>query len=104
MKRTVDENSPNAPPHVGLEPILPDAALGSNDGFSVVPLGLQLTRPLERVEIDVYESDLMVFLDAVGAVGHLTDQEIQSMGLDGTPKRVRISAAIDVFTGCILAF
>lgn len=66
-------------------------------------LGLQLTRPLERVEIDVYESDLMVFLDAVGAVGHLTDQEIQSMGLDGTPKRVRISAAIDVFTGCILA-
>lgn len=67
-------------------------------------LGLQLTRPLERVEIDVYESDLMVFLDAVGAVGHLTDQEIQSMGLDGTPKRVRISAAIDVFTGCILAF
>ena len=67
-------------------------------------LGLQLTRPLERVEIDVYESDLMVFLDAVGAVGHLTDLEIQSMGLDGTPKRVRISAAIDVFTGCILAF
>ena len=67
-------------------------------------LGLQVSRPLERCEMDVYAVDLMVFLNDIGILAHLTDTERLSLGLDGTPQRVLISAVIDVFTGCILAF
>jgi putative transposase len=65
-------------------------------------LGLQVTRPLERCEMDVYAVDLMTFLNDIGILAHLTDTERLNLGLDGTPQRVLLSAVIDVFTGCIL--
>ncbi|MDO7556990.1 MAG: hypothetical protein MUR46_04170 [Loktanella sp.] len=65
-------------------------------------LGLQVSRPLERCEMDVYAVDLMVFLNDIGILAHLTDAERLSLGLDGTPQRVLLSAVIDVFTGCAL--
>lgn len=67
-------------------------------------LGLQISRPMERCELDVYEVDVMVLLNSIGILGHLTEAERLSMGLDGTAQRVRLSAIIDVYTGCILAF
>lgn len=67
-------------------------------------LGLQITRALERVELDVCEVDLMVFFKTIGVWDHLTEAERLHMGLDGQPKRARLSAAVDVFTGSIMGF
>jgi putative transposase len=67
-----------------------------------IGLGLQITRPLERVELDVCDMDIMVFFDALGILGHLTQAELMNMGLDGRQGRIKISAAIDVFTGCMV--
>lgn len=53
-------------------------------------LGLQVTRALERVEIDVCEMDIMVFFKTIGVWDHLTEAERLHMGLDGQPKWARL--------------
>lgn len=65
-------------------------------------LGLQVTRVLERVELDEYTVDLMVFLRMIGLDVFLTREEALALGLDGTPKRLILSAAIDVYSGAIV--
>lgn len=65
-------------------------------------LGLQVTRVLERVELDEYTVDLMVFLRMIGLDVFLTREEASAFGLDGTPKRLILSAAVDVYSGAIV--
>lgn len=65
-------------------------------------LGLQVTRVLERVELDEYTVDLMLFLRMIGLDVFLTREEASAFGLDGTPKRVILSAAVDVYSGAIM--
>lgn len=65
--------------------------------------GLKVDRVLQRVELDEYTVDLMVLLRLVGLDTLLTPGEKVALGLTGKAQRVIISAAIDVFTGAIVA-
>ena len=67
-------------------------------------LGLDATRPMQRVLIDEYDVDAMVFLrDDTRLLEHLPDGLVDGFGLNGEPVRLRVSAAIDAYTRCILA-
>lgn len=67
-------------------------------------LGVQLTRALERVEIDEYIVDLMVFLTSDSRLlAHLPPEVLAGINLDGRAARLRVSAARDGYTGCLLA-
>ncbi|CUH74653.1 DDE-type integrase/transposase/recombinase [Tropicibacter naphthalenivorans] len=66
-------------------------------------LGILTSRALERVEIDEYTIDLQLLMKISGAFDYLSPKEAKAMGLDGTAQRVKISAAIDVHTRCLLA-
>jgi putative transposase len=65
-------------------------------------LGLRVTRVLERVELDEYTIDLMVLLRMLNLHNILTQEEALALGLDGTPRRLILSAAIDVYSGAIV--
>lgn len=65
--------------------------------------GLQIERVLQRVELDEYTVDLMVFMRLLGLERLLMPNERVALGLTGDPKRVIISAAIDVYSGAIVA-
>lgn len=64
--------------------------------------GLDLTRPLERVEIDEQTVDLMVVLRNAGILEALEPADMARLGFDTTKARVTVSAAIDCYTACIV--
>jgi hypothetical protein len=64
--------------------------------------GLQVTRVLERVELDEYTIDLMVLVRMLSLESILTQEEAWALGLDGSPQRLILSVAIDVFSGAIV--
>ncbi|WP_349295695.1 hypothetical protein ABEB22_14470 (plasmid) [Thioclava sp. 'Guangxiensis'] len=66
-------------------------------------IGVTTYRALERVEIDEYTIDLTLLMRLTGIFKLLAPHEIKALGLDGSAKRVKISAAIDVHTRCLLA-
>lgn len=66
--------------------------------------GVTPSRALERVEIDEYKVDLMVLMKDTGLFEELSKSEKLFIGLDGEPRRVILSAAIDVHTRCLVAF
>ena len=66
--------------------------------------GLDLTRPLERVEMDEWKVDLMNLLATSGIWSILSDEEKASLGLEeGKKTRWYLTAAICTTTRCILA-
>ncbi|MBU2958907.1 DDE-type integrase/transposase/recombinase [Paracoccus sp. 1_MG-2023] len=65
-------------------------------------VGVKTSRALERVEIDEYTFDLMVILRGLGVWDWLRAEERTMLGLDGSTRRVTLSAAIDVHTRCIV--
>jgi len=65
--------------------------------------GLRVDRALQRVEIDEYTTDLMTILRLLELDPLLTPEEKLALGLTGAPVRLIMSAAIDVFTGAIVA-
>lgn len=66
--------------------------------------GLELTRPLERVEMDEWKVDLMSLLATSGIWSILSDEEKASLGLEeGKKKRWYLTVAICATTRCILA-
>ncbi|WP_128253743.1 integrase catalytic domain-containing protein [Falsirhodobacter deserti] len=65
-------------------------------------VGVKTSRALERVEIDEYTFDLMVLLNHAGIWDWLRAEERERLGLDGSARRVVLSAAIDVHTRCIV--
>lgn len=67
-----------------------------------VGIGIETTRALQRVEIDEYTMDLMVFFRNTGILKLLGEDVVRALGLDGSPQRVVLSAAIDVHTRCIV--
>ena len=67
-------------------------------------IGLETTRAMEIVQIDEYSEDLMIFLEPTGILEWLSDVEKELLGLDGTPKRVVFSGAIDVHTHSLVGF
>ena len=65
-------------------------------------IGVKTSRALERVEIDEYTFDLMVILKGLGVWDWLRLEERSILGLDGSTRRVVLSAALDVHTRCIV--
>jgi putative transposase len=65
--------------------------------------GLDLTRPLQRVEMDVWQVDLMTIMADSGLLGFLNAEEKLLLGLDGTKSRWRLSLAICATTECVVA-
>lgn len=65
-------------------------------------VGVKTSRALERVEVDEYTFDLMVILNGLGIWDWLRPEERAMLGLDGSTRRVQLSAAIDVHTRCIV--
>ncbi|WP_299654549.1 hypothetical protein [uncultured Jannaschia sp.] len=67
-----------------------------------VGVGLETSRALECVQVDGYEIDLMVLLVQTGIFKHLGIHEQEALGLDGKPKRLMLSGAVDVYTRCFV--
>ncbi|SEQ86663.1 Mu transposase, C-terminal [Loktanella sp. DSM 29012] len=67
-------------------------------------LGLQLTAPLQRVEIDEQTVDLMTLLREAKIVDSLGPAGLAALNFNVAKARVTISAALDCYTGCLLAF
>lgn len=65
--------------------------------------GLMIDRVLQRVELDEYTLDLMILLRLLKLDRLLTPGEKVALGLTGLPIRLIISAAIDVYSGAIVA-
>lgn len=71
--------------------------------FHALGVGIETSRALERVEIDEYTVDLFVLMQATGLFDHLPEIIKKILHLDGFPRRVTLSAAIDVHTRCLVA-
>ncbi|MBL3609835.1 Mu transposase C-terminal domain-containing protein [Rhodovulum sulfidophilum] len=65
--------------------------------------GLYLARPLQRVEIDEWQIDLITLMKSSGMYDLLTDEERAALGLDKKKARWWITAAICCTTRCILS-
>lgn len=65
--------------------------------------GTTTLRPLQAVEMDECELDLMALITLVGGEKVVTREELRAMGLTGEKKRVWVSVAIDRASRCILA-
>lgn len=68
-----------------------------------VGTGLDLNRPLQRVEIDTWKVDLISLLTDSGLLNFLTEEEKIRFGLTGEKKRWYLTVAICATTRCILA-
>lgn len=71
--------------------------------FMPVGTGLQLTMPLERVEIDEMKVDIVSLTESWGLMAMLTPEEKKALGLDKSTTRWLISVAICARTRCVLA-
>lgn len=70
--------------------------------FAPVARGLELTRPLERVEIDEWKVDLMSILAKIGLLEHLSEQEKADLGYGKKKLRWMLTVAICATTQCIV--
>ncbi|MGX9856384.1 Mu transposase C-terminal domain-containing protein [Limimaricola variabilis] len=68
-----------------------------------VGVGLRLTRPLERVEMDTWQVDLITLMTDSGLLQFLSKKEKKRLGLDGEKKRWHLTVAMCATTRCILA-
>jgi putative transposase len=87
----------------------PFATMCARDGlarakarFAPLRKGLEVTRPLERVEIDDYDLDLMSFLATSGVLEYFSQEALDALGLTGGKDRWCVSAAICCATKCIV--
>jgi putative transposase len=70
--------------------------------FRPVSTGLNLTRPLERVEIDEWTVDLITIMRTTELYEILTEEEKLALGLDGSKARWALTVAICCTTRCIV--
>lgn len=97
IRRTLDRLSPF---QCDLQRLGLDAAIRK---WAPHSRGLELTRPLQRVEIDEWTVDLIGFMSKYGLDPLLSDEELAELGLDGSKDRWTISVAVDCATRCVLA-
>lgn len=74
----------------------------ANRQFAPVGMGLDITRPMQRVEFDEWEADAIILMAEGGLFHHLTDEEKKALGLDKKKARWWITAAICCATRCIV--
>lgn len=71
--------------------------------YAPVGKGLDLTRPLQRVELDTWKVDLMTLAAASGLSHFMSDEDKARLGLDNQKTRWHLTVAICATTRCILA-
>lgn len=71
--------------------------------FRPVINGLELTRLLQRVEMDEWTVDAISIMESAEIDGLLTEEEKKSLGLDGAKARWTLTAVICCTSRCILA-
>ena len=71
--------------------------------FAPVGKGLNLERPLQRVEIDEWDIDLIALLAETGVLEWFSDDERVALGLAGKKVRWKLTVAMCATTRCILA-
>ncbi|WP_116599991.1 Mu transposase C-terminal domain-containing protein [Primorskyibacter marinus] len=74
----------------------------ANRQFAPVGMGLQIERPMQRVEFDEWEVDAITLMAEGGLFHHLTDEEKKKFGLDKKKARWWITVAICCATRCIV--
>jgi len=74
----------------------------ANRQFAPVGMGLDATRPMQRVEFDEWETDVIALMAEGGFFHHLTNEEKKTLGLDKKKARWWITVAICCATRCIV--
>lgn len=74
----------------------------ANRQFAPVGMGLEVTRPMQRVEFDEWDTDVIALMAEGGLFHHLTDEEKKKLGLDKKKARWWITVAICCATRCIV--
>lgn len=74
----------------------------ANRQFAPVGMGLDITRPMQRVEFDEWEVDAITLMAGGGLFHHLTEEEKKKLGLDKKKARWWITVAICCATRCIV--
>lgn len=74
----------------------------ANRKFAPVGMGMEVDRPMQRVEFDEWEVDAITLMAAGGLYHHLTDDEKKKLGLDKKKARWWITVAICSATRCIV--
>lgn len=70
----------------------------ANKKFAIIEYGVQVLRPMERVEIDEWEIDLMALVSDAGLLDQLTAQQATAMEVT----RLVVCVAIDCATRCVV--
>lgn len=68
-----------------------------------VGIGLNLTRPLQRVELDTWKVDVISVMTDAGLLQFLSEEQKEQLGLTGNKKRWWLTVAMCATTRCILA-
>ncbi|MBE9640577.1 Mu transposase C-terminal domain-containing protein [Salipiger mangrovisoli] len=74
----------------------------ANRQFAPIGMGLDITRPMQRIEFDEWESDVMSLMAEGGLLEHLTLDEKRALGLDKKAARWWVTVAICCATRCIV--
>ena len=74
----------------------------ANRQFAPVGMGMQIERPMQRVEFDEWEVDAITLMAEGGLFHHLTAEERKKLGLDKKKARWWITVAICCATRCIV--
>ncbi|MDG4647278.1 transposase family protein [Roseibacterium sp. SDUM158017] len=74
----------------------------ANRQFAPVGMGLDIARPMQRVEFDEWEADAITLMAEGGLFHHLTDEQKKVLGLDKKKARWWITVAICCATRCIV--
>ena len=74
----------------------------ANRQFAPVGMGVQVERPMQRVEFDEWEVDAITLMAEGGLYHHLTPEEKKKLGLDKKTARWWITVAICSATRCIV--
>lgn len=70
----------------------------ANKKFAIIEYGVQVLRPMERIEIDEWEVDLMTLISKASLLGQLTHSEVAAI----EAIRLIVCVAIDCATRCVV--
>jgi putative transposase len=70
--------------------------------FAPVARGLDLQRPLQRVEMDEWRVDLVSLMSCSVGMSYFSDEDIKRLGLTGKKKRFWLTVIMCATTRCIL--
>jgi putative transposase len=80
-----------------------EGAAAARKKHAPVGTGLDLTYPLQRVELDTWKVDLLSLMAESGLLHFLSEEDKKTLGLNGQKGRWHLTVAMCATTRCILA-